>query len=802
MNTRGSKTKGFVFILITILIVVFGTLNASYAQQENPTITASTPQPLTEGTLHKSIVTLTLNAAKYERSFFRISNAVSVSGIDGVTFDDFFDVDRVSDTEVTIELEFSGNIDTDATLTFTVGAVAITGYNGNPLTATLPVTAIEESLEASTEAPLTEATLDGSTITLTLTGLTGEHFADEWDIGDALSTSGIEGATVNGYNVRRVNDTEATVELTFSGNIDEDTTLTFIVGPGAIAGYNKTFTFQFPVTAVEEFLEASTEAPLTEATLDGSTITLTLTGRKFADSWDIGDALSTSGIEGTTVNRYEALRVSDTEAIIELTFSGNIDGDATLTLTVGSDAIGYDKAFTFQFPVTAVEESLVISTEFPLTEATLDGGVITLTLTGRRFNSNWAIANAVSVSGIEGITVEPWYVNNISDTEVRVRLTFSENMDTDATLTFTVGADAIAGYNQGATKQFPVTAIQKSDATVSISPASIVSPAVGEQLTLNLNITGGENIAGYQATVSYDPTALDSVDTTNGDYLPADPFFLLDTYYREVRLTASTLAEAANGDGTLATLTFEVEDFKPSIFTLSKVYLVDADGKRWEVTTVDAEVTIPPEPAEALFGDINRDGVVNIQDLIIVNARFGERGQNSADLNADGVVDIVDLVLVAGAFGAEAAAPTLYPNALQLITTRDIQGWLSQARQLTLTDPTHLRGITVLEQLLKTLTPKKSALLPNYPNPFNPETWIPYHLSNDADVQIEIYDTKGVLVRRLNLGHQRTGYYTDRTKAAYWNGKNEFGEQVASGVYFYHLSTRDYSATRKMLILK
>ncbi|MCG9134116.1 T9SS type A sorting domain-containing protein [Candidatus Poribacteria bacterium] len=238
------------------------------------------------------------------------------------------------------------------------------------------------------------------------------------------------------------------------------------------------------------------------------------------------------------------------------------------------------------------------------------------------------------------------------------------------------------------------------------------------------------------------------------------------------------------------------------MLTLSEVYLVDADGERWEVTTGDAEVTIPPAPAEALFGDINRDGVVNIQDLIIVNARFGERGQNSADLNEDGLVDIVDLVLVAGALGAEAAAPTLYPPALQRITTRDVQGWLSQARQLTLTDPAHLRGIAILEQFLKTFTPKKSALLPNYPNPFNPETWIPYHLSNDTDVQIEIYDTKGVLVRRLDLGHQMAGYYTDRTKAAYWDGKNAFGEKVASGLYFYHLSAGDYSATRKMLILK
>ena len=806
MNTYILNPKDFVFMLVSILMVTFGTQSISYAQEANPIITASVQQPLTEVTLGGSVVTLTLSGGTYDQSFFIIENAVTISGIAGVTVRGFFGIERVSDTEVTIELEFTGNIDTDTPLTFTIGAEAIAGYNGQALTAQLTVTAMEESLEASTEAPLTEATLHRSVITLTLTG---RPFVDDsWDIAAAVSFSGIDGVIVRKWDVERVSDTVVTVTLTFSGNIDEDTPLILSVGPDAIVGgYDKDFTFQFPVTAGEESLEASTEAPLTEATLHRSVITLTLTGRPFVDdSWDIAAAVSFSGIEGVTVKRYSGVdRVSDTEVTIELDFNGNIDTDATLTLIVGPDAIvgGYDKDFTFQFPVTAVEESLVISTEFPLTEANLDGSIITLTLTGWRLADNYQnIRDALSVSGIDGVTIDRYGSFPLSDTVLRIRLTFSGNMDTDATLTLTIGADAIARANQGATKKFPVTAIQKSNATVSISPASVPSPAVGEQLTFNLNIAGGENVAGYQATVVYDPTALYPVDITNGDYLPANPFFLSQNYYREERLTASTLAEAANGNGTLATLTFEVQDFKPSTVTLSEVYLVDADGKRWEATTVGAEVTIPPEPAEAIFGDINRDGVVNIQDLAIVNARFGQTGENSADLNADGLVDIVDLVLVAGAFNEGAAAPALNPHVWERLTTGDVQGWLSQAQQLTRTDPAYLRGMTVLEQLLKTLTPKKSALLPNYPNPFNPETWIPYHLSNDADVYISIYDTKGVLVRRLDFGHQIAGYYIDRTKAAYWDGKNELGERVASGVYFYHLFAGDYSATRKMLILK
>jgi len=98
--------------------------------------------------------------------------------------------------------------------------------------------------------------------------------------------------------------------------------------------------------------------------------------------------------------------------------------------------------------------------------------------------------------------------------------------------------------------------------------------------------------------------------------------------------------------------------------------------------------------------------------------------------------------------------------------------------------------------------PQLTQLLQNYPNPFNPETWIPYHLAHDADVQLAIYDTQGVVVRLFDLGHQAAGYYTDRTKAAYWDGRNQFGESVGSGVYFYHLSAVDYSAMRKMVILK
>ena len=114
----------------------------------------------------------------------------------------------------------------------------------------------------------------------------------------------------------------------------------------------------------------------------------------------------------------------------------------------------------------------------------------------------------------------------------------------------------------------------------------------------------------------------------------------------------------------------------------------------------------------------------------------------------------------------------------------------------------YLRSIALLENVLATRHPDKTHLLPNYPNPFNPETWIPYHLANPSEVQITIYNTRGTVVRHLDLGHQQEGYYTSRSRAAYWDGCNDIGEKVSSGIYFYQFQTDNVSLLRKMVILK
>ena len=346
-------------------------------------------------------------------------------------------------------------------------------------------------------------------------------------------------------------------------------------------------------------------------------------------------------------------------------------------------------------------------------------------------------------------------------------------------------------------------------ATVSFSPSPVQSPAIGEQLTFSLSIADGSTVAGYQATVRFDPSALRFLESTNGDYLPSDAYVIPALIAENtVTLAATSLGREANGSGTLTNVTFEVVTPKTSTLILSDVRLTDSTGRISYARVKSGQVTEPM----LLRGDLNGDGVVNVQDLALVAANFSQTGENLADVNGDEIVDIVDLTLVAAALMDAAGAPTAWKRNAEIAFTRtDVQRWLREAEHITLTDPTFQRGIYMLQQLLAALTPNKTALLPNYPNPFNPETWIPYQLAAPADVTLTIYAADGKVVRTLGIGHQSVGTYQDQSRAAYWDGRNELGEPVASGVYFYTLSTEstrdsvtagDFIATRKMLIMK
>ena len=219
--------------------------------------------------------------------------------------------------------------------------------------------------------------------------------------------------------------------------------------------------------------------------------------------------------------------------------------------------------------------------------------------------------------------------------------------------------------------------------------------------------------------------------------------------------------------------------------------------------------------------DLDKNGAVNIFDLVGVASQFGQTAQGlSGDIDANGTVNIFDLVLVASHFGEATVAtapPRVALNSKAVEAIDRVGSSLSDAgrikrRRIALTelenlsdtDPQMLLAAKLLRQWLATTgeIPTDTRLLPNYPNPFNPETWIPYHLARSADVSILIHNILGQPVRRLEIGRRHAGRYIERSQAAYWDGRNDAGELVTSGIYFYSIEVGEFSATRKMVIGK
>ncbi len=245
-------------------------------------------------------------------------------------------------------------------------------------------------------------------------------------------------------------------------------------------------------------------------------------------------------------------------------------------------------------------------------------------------------------------------------------------------------------------------------------------------------------------------------------------------------------------------------------FLLVAVY----EGKGWWSgffgldPAAEFSVRIPnyraPVPHRA---DLNGDGRVSILDMLEVAFYFGKeiKPENSfIDLNNDGVINISDLIVVAQHLGTQTDIEESAP-----LSPAIVKNWIALAWDEYDGSIEFQKGIMNLENLLVSLTSEpsgniieKTALFANYPNPFNPETWMPYQLAMPSEVVMTIHSATGKVVRTLTLGHQPAGIYKTQHRAAHWNGKNEQDELVSSGIYFYTLTAGDFTATRKMLIVK
>ena len=238
------------------------------------------------------------------------------------------------------------------------------------------------------------------------------------------------------------------------------------------------------------------------------------------------------------------------------------------------------------------------------------------------------------------------------------------------------------------------------------------------------------------------------------------------------------------------------------------VALDDRNYRHWSAFfgfARDAEYSMFPLTAkeQSATADVNRDGTVDVMDLIFVAKQIGGNADanSPADVNGDGVVDVSDVIQMIQMMDVDnlSAAPTTVSTNVHSL----IEACISQARLEDDGSIAFRQGIQNLQNLLASLIiPQETVLLANYPNPFNPETWIPYQLAVPAEITLTIFDMNGGMVRRLEVGHQSAGMYQSRGRAAYWDGRNQRGESVASGLYFYTLSAGEFTATRKMLIRK
>ena len=447
------------------------------------------------------------------------------------------------------------------------------------------------------------------------------------------------------------------------------------------------------------------------------------------------------------------------------------------------------------------------ATAFDTTKATVSVLSSILTVTPIAVGTTAVTVTATDPGGLTatqtfGVTV----VQSNRAPVVTQQLGDIEAILTSTPTVFTITASNHFSDPDGDTLTYTVTSSDPTIATVSWTETTetITKFAVG---TVTITVTATDP-GGLSASQTYSlaiwqpnraPVTVGTIPDQTVDVVGTAPTVDLSTYFSD-----------PDGD----TLVYQANSSDTSIVTVSwsNSTTITITGVAAGTATITARALDPNyRSATQTFNvtvsnsaDVNNDGVVNILDLVFVASQLGTTNA-AADVNGDGTVDTQDLVLVSSAFSNTTAAPTVKQSA-----AATVNNWLRLARQNeSKVDKTvipagfsYQRGIEVLEQLARDLTPNKTALLANYPNPFNPETWIPYQLSKAADVTVTIYASDGNVVRTLAIGHRDVGTYKNRPQAAYWDGKNEVGESVASGVYFYTLTAGDFSATRKMLILK
>ena len=336
----------------------------------------------------------------------------------------------------------------------------------------------------------------------------------------------------------------------------------------------------------------------------------------------------------------------------------------------------------------------------------------------------------------------------------------------------------------------------------SVRRVNISGQKIAIDVAVNLDSVGGLAVGGGK--VYWTEMTSASAGTVNGANLNGTNFETLATLLSAPMGisvdTAGSKLYWTNARGRVQSANLNGSMIKNVVEGLISPSKLTIGGANTAVATTAKKATTSAKKDNAAY-DVNSDGTVDNTDASLVAAAMNTSNAKY-DVNGDGTVNFLDLLLVFDNREDAAAAPTIVGMKLTAIQIDIIQEQIDLLIATNDRSPAALRTLIYMQQLLATARPEKTQLLANYPNPFNPETWIPYELATDTNVRITIYNTQGVVIRTLQFGHQSAGYYTGRDRAAYWDGRNALGEQVASGLYFYQLETDEMSLMRKMVILK
>ena len=539
--------------------------------------------------------------------------------------------------------------------------------------------------------------------------------------------------------------------------------------------------------------------------LQREAFSITITFSETVSDFVQADLTLTENTAGATITAWT---VSTDGTTYTATITPTNSGDVTLSVAadVATDGAGNSNtaatSWTVEFDLDPPTVTLTTGLDWRSPETTIDGVHPKQFFVFIEFSEKIILFRAhqyVPLIKITGGTLqEDPFVNDALDV-----WTVGVTADADVQeMTFNVDADL--AYDSAGNKNTAATELSITEFDLVKPTATAFTVPSGDQKgAFDITVTFSEPVYGGQIVMSFYRYS------ATGDFISHQDF-------------TQSLPQADGTDTVTITITPENGEYWQSDGYITG-YSIGGVSPPYELKDQVGNIMEYQRLSESVFPrilvikispyDIDEDRDVDLADVRLVASALGQSGDSitnsRTDVDKDEDVDKDDVIAVIDGVDQDAAAPSsadiftdLSPNTFQALDPTLLTETLDAVRLASDGSLKYLQAIVLLEHLLAEMRPDETQLLANYPNPFNPETWIPYHLAKSSDVRITIYDVRGSVVRHLGLGHLSPGYYTSRNRAAYWDGRNAVGERVASGIYFYQLEADNVSFLRKMLILK